>query len=139
MSIRTVTRLLVATALAGAAFSALAEDIDIFSSNTSVQQGTPNVLIILDNTANWSQSFDSGTKFSAEMAALSSVVRALNAQFNLGLMMFTETGSPNNNIDGGYVRFAIQPMTDTSGNPTDARNCLLKMVGSGTTCNSTNT
>ena len=56
------------------------------------------------------------------------MVNALKSQFNLGRMMFTETGSPNNNTDGGYVRFAIQPMTESDGNATDARNCLLKMV-----------
>jgi len=121
----------------GAAF-AHAEDIDIFSSNTTVTADAPNVLIVMDNTANWSQSFASSTKFAAEMTALQSVVSALKAQFNLGIMAFTETGSPNSNTDGGYVRFAIQAMTDSSGNATNARNCLLKMVGSGAACASSN-
>lgn len=121
-----------------AAASASAEDIDIYSQNTNVPIGAPNVLIVLDNTANWSQSFAGSTKFAAEMTALFTVVNALKSQFNLGLMMFTETGSPNNNTDGGYVRFAIQPMTDSGGNPTDARNCLLKMVGGNTSCTSSN-
>ncbi len=57
------------------------------------------------------------------------MINALKTQFNLGLMMFTETGGRNNNTDGGYVRFAIQPMTDANGNPTNARNCLLTMIG----------
>src|SRR6476661_11193225 len=92
--------------------SALAEDIDIYSQNTSVQPGVPNVLIILDNTANWSQSFAGSTKFAAEKTALAQVVNALTTQFNLGVMMYTETGSPNTNTDGGYVRFAIQSMTN---------------------------
>src|SRR5947207_2259453 len=117
---------------------ALAEDIDIYSQNTSITSDAPNVLIVMDNSANWSQSFAGGTKFSAELPALAQVVTALKVQFNLGVMMFTETGSPNSNTDGGYVRFAIQPMSDSSGNPTAARNCLLKMVGSGSTCTSTN-
>jgi type IV pilus assembly protein PilY1 len=118
--------------------SALAEDIDIYSQNTSVQPGVPNVLIVLDNTANWSQSFAGSTKFAAEMTALAAVVNSLKTQFRLGVMFSTETGSPNAGPDGGYVRFAIQDMTDSSGNATDARNCLLKMVGAGTSCNSTN-
>ncbi len=118
--------------------SALAEDIDIYSQNTSITPGAPNVLIVLDNTANWSQRFASSTKFAAEMTALAQVVTALKTQFNLGIMMFTETGSPNSTTDGGYVRFAIQGMTQTDGTATDARNCLLKMVGSGSTCVSTN-
>ena len=47
----------------------------------------------MDNTANWSQSFGGSTKFAAEKVALATVVSALKTQFNLGLMMFTETGS----------------------------------------------
>jgi type IV pilus assembly protein PilY1 len=109
--------------------SSLAEDIDIYATPPR-DPGAPNVLIIMDNTANWSQSFGGSTKFAAEKAALAQVVNALNTQFNLGLMLFTETGSPNTNTDGGYVRFAVQPMTDaTTGLPTNARNCLLTMVG----------
>jgi type IV pilus assembly protein PilY1 len=122
------------TALAASALlfaisgSSLAEDIDIYATPPR-DPGAPNVLIIMDNTANWGQSFGGGTKFSAEKIALAQVVSALNTQFNLGLMLFTETGSPNTNTDGGYVRFAVQPMTDSGGAPTDARNCLLTMVG----------
>ena len=128
MNKRILSRLLLLATFAGANI-ALAEDIDIFSQNQTIQTGAPNVLIILDDTANWSQSFDIGTKFSAEKTALQQVVNALsNQQFNLGLMLFTETGNPNNNVDGGYVRFAIQSMTDTSGAATNARYCLLKMV-----------
>lgn len=127
-----------AAALLLGSAAAVADDIDIYSGNTSVSAEAPNVLIVMDNTANWSQSFGGGTKFSAELTALATVVSALKTQFNLGLMMFTETGSPNTNIDGGYVRFAVQPMTDSTGAATDARNCLLKMVGSGSTCGSSN-
>ena len=119
--------------------AALGEDIDIYSGNTAVTPGAPNVLIVLDNSANWSQSFASSTKFAAEMAALQQVVGALTTQFNLGVMFYVETGSPNNNIDGGYVRFAVQSMSNSDGSATTARNCLLKMVGSGTaTCTSAN-
>jgi type IV pilus assembly protein PilY1 len=127
---RAIGRVLLALGFGFAAGQAMADDIDIYSANTSIVPGAPNVLIVLDNSANWSQSFGSGTKFSAEMVALQQVVGALNTQFNLGLMFYVETGNPNNNTDGGYVRFAIQPMSDSSGNPTNARNCLLKMVGS---------
>ena len=41
--------------LATAASTAFAEDIDIYSQNTSITPGAPNVLIVMDNTANWSQ------------------------------------------------------------------------------------
>ena len=61
----------------------------------------PNVLIILDNTANWNSAFTN------EMAALSSVVSGLPAdKFRVGLMAFTETGSSNSGNDGAYVRAA---------------------------------
>jgi type IV pilus assembly protein PilY1 len=116
---------------------ALAEDIDIYSQVPSIT-AAPNVLIVMDNTANWSQRFASGSKFDAELPALAQVVTALKVQFNLGLMLFSETGGGNSTIDGGYVRFAIQQMTDASSNPTAARNCLLRMVGSGSTCTSAN-
>ncbi|MBL8473337.1 MAG: hypothetical protein KF778_03805 [Rhodocyclaceae bacterium] len=127
-------RLLAAMGLAAVLASATAEDIDIFSQNTTVTPDAPNVLILVDNTANWSQSFASSTKFAAEMTALQAVVNTLNAQFNLGIMMFTETGSGNTGNDGGYVRFSIQGMTDSTGGATPARDCLLKLVGGGATC-----
>ncbi|MDD2162198.1 PilC/PilY family type IV pilus protein [Pseudomonas sp. MIL19] len=85
-----------------------AEDIDLFVGTPpdGAQLLAPNVLIVLDNTANWNQAF------SNEMAALSSVVGALPPdKFNLGLMMFTETGKGNSNTDGAYVRAAIRPLT----------------------------
>jgi len=81
-----------------------AEDIDIYSGNTSTA-GAPNVLIILDNTANWSTPFD------AEKAALVSTVSGLSTKVNLGLMMFAETGFGNDSTDGGYVRFGVRSMT----------------------------
>ena len=63
----------------------------------------PNVLIILDNTANWN------TAFTNEKAALASVFNALPAdKFNVGLMMFTESGGGNSNTDGAYVRAAMR-------------------------------
>jgi type IV pilus assembly protein PilY1 len=51
------------------------------------------------------------------MAALSNTFTNLpvNAdgtpKFNVGIMLATETGSPNNNTSGAYVRAAIRPMT----------------------------
>jgi type IV pilus assembly protein PilY1 len=131
MNSKIISAILSSALLLFAQTPAFAEDIDIFASST-VPQGAPNVLIILDTTANWNQTF------TYEKAALAQVISSLNAEFNLGLMLFSETGSPNTNTDGGYVRFAIQSMTDSSGGATDARNCLLKMVGAGTTCLSTN-
>lgn len=87
---------------------ATAEDIDLFVQPAASAGDLPNVLILLDNTANWN------TPFTAEIDALVSTFNALplgpngEAKFRVGLMLFTETGSPNNNVDGGYVRAAVR-------------------------------
>jgi len=89
--------------------SAVAEDIDVFLGTPPGTAEVPNVLIILDNTANWN------TPFTNEKAALVSVFNALPVdKFRVGLMFFTETGNPNNNVDGGYVRAAMRLMDATN-------------------------
>ena len=71
---------------------ALSDDTEIFAGNPAVTGLAPNVLIILDNSANWSASFDSGTKFSSEMATISALIGTLNTNVNVGVMLFAETG-----------------------------------------------
>lgn len=79
-----------------------ASDIDIYTRQATAA-GAANVLIIVDNTANWN------TAFANEMSALISTVNLLpRDQFRVGLMMFTESGGANQNPDGGYVRSAIR-------------------------------
>ena len=64
-----------------------AEDIDLFVGIPPSTTDVPNVLIILDNTANWNQ------PFTVEKAALVSVFNGLTLnKFRVGVMMFTETG-----------------------------------------------
>ncbi|MBF0179030.1 MAG: hypothetical protein HQM03_03270, partial [Magnetococcales bacterium] len=94
--------------VARAVFDPVNDDTDLFLSNPNITADRPNVLIVLDNTANWNQPFVN------EKSALVSVVQNLNDIFNVGLMMFPETGNPNDNVDGGYVRFAIRQMTNTN-------------------------
>lgn len=90
-------------------FSATAEDIDLFVGATPSTTNVPNVLIVLDNTANWNSAFTN------EMAALSSVVAGLPAdKFRVGLMTFTETGGGNSGNAGGYVRAAIRLMNSAN-------------------------
>lgn len=85
--------------------SAMAEDIDLFVGAPVSTSDAPNVLIIVDNTANWTAAFAN------EMAALASVVNGLPVdKFRVGLMMFTESGGGNTGNDGAYVRAAIRPM-----------------------------
>lgn len=89
--------------------SALADDIDLFVGAEPGAVDAPNVLIILDNTANWN------TAFTNEMAALASVVESLPAdKVKLGLMLFTETGGGNSGNDGAYVRAAIRLMSESN-------------------------
>src|SRR5260221_578055 len=86
-----------------AAFDPIGEDIDIFLANPSFSAERPNVLLMLDNTANWN------TAFANEKGALVSVVNALSSDFNVGLMLYDEAGQPVNH--GSYVRFAVRQMT----------------------------
>jgi len=99
-----------------------ADDTDLFLVNAAVAQQRPNVLIVLDNTANWNQ------PFTFEKAALVSVVNGLTDQFNVGLMLFTETGNGNPNPDGAYMRYAIRQMTADAngvlGNKTNLANLV---------------
>lgn len=85
---------------------AMADDIDLFVGLPPNPNDLPNVLIILDNTANWNLAFTN------EMSALIDVVGALPAdKFRVGLMLFTETGGGNSGNDGGYMRAAVRTMT----------------------------
>src|SRR5882757_9977894 len=99
-----------ATALLACHSLARAEDIDLFVNSPASSQ-LPNVLFIVDNTANWSQAF------SNEISALTNTFNNLpvnsdgSAVYNVGVMFSAETGNPNNNVAGGYVRAAIRPMT----------------------------
>lgn len=87
----------------------IGEDIYLFSVPKTSSTDLPNVLFIVDNTANWE------SPFSAEKAALVNAFKALPAdQFRVGLMMFTETGNGNSTTDGGYVRAAIRTMDKDS-------------------------
>ena len=91
-----------------AAFDPVNDDTDIFLANPNIPAERPNVLIILDNTANWN------TPFTNEKSALVTVINSLNESFNVGLMLFPETGSPNDSVDGGYVKFHVRQMTTTN-------------------------
>ena len=94
--------------LAHAEFDPVNDDTDIFLTNPNLDANRPNVLLIIDNTANWNSVFDN------EQAALVQVIESLGEEYNVGTMLFAQTGSGNNNVDGGNVRFAIRQMTDTN-------------------------
>ncbi|WP_395009570.1 pilus assembly protein [Undibacterium sp.] len=89
--------------------SAFGDDTDLFLNPPTSASQAPNVLIIIDNSANWSSAF------AAEKAALEAVLKNLPVdKFRVGLMMFTETGAGNPNPGGGYVRAAMRFMDSTN-------------------------
>jgi len=120
----TTRALALAAALSLAPLAGLAEDIDIFLTNEgSSATAAPNVLIVLDNSANWSASFPGGTKFAAEMDALAGVIGTLDNRMNVGLMLMDETGTGTvAPTTGSYVRFAIRNMSTTN------RNGLVNLI-----------
>ena len=105
------------TQYAWAAFDPVNDDTDIFLANPNITAERPNVLIILDNTANWNNAFTN------EKSALVSVVNGLDDRYNVGLMMFPETGGGNDSVDGGYVRFHVRQMSTTN------KTALSSLVG----------
>ncbi len=89
--------------------TSFAEDIELFVGVPASTAETPNVLIILDNTANWNNAFVN------EKAALVSVMRQMPPnKFRVGLMMFNETGGSNAGNDGAYVRAAARIITESN-------------------------
>jgi type IV pilus assembly protein PilY1 len=122
---RSITRLAFAfLALFSALQSARAEDIDIYSI-PSTEGLRPNVLIMLDNTANWSASIstpvcdavganvkasspnkEEGSKMGAQKCALYKLISSMSVAdlglFNFALMLFNE--SPDSS---GYPRKAF--------------------------------
>ncbi len=98
-----------------AVFDPVNDDTDIFLANPSFTATRPNVLVFLDNTANWSQASGGTTKYIAVRSALNAVMNGVvTDNFNVGLSLFVETGSPNNNTDGAYLRYGIRQMTATN-------------------------
>ena len=59
-------------------FDPVNDDTDIFLANPTITSERPNVLIFVDNTANWNTAFD------MEKLALVSVVNGLDDTFNVG-------------------------------------------------------
>jgi type IV pilus assembly protein PilY1 len=101
-------------ALCALSLPTAAEDIDIFTTPASGSGAVANVLIVLDNTSNWSANNQAWpgniTQGQAEVDALSKVISKLNTSVNVGLMVLTTvSGNP-----GGMVVFGVNPMTQTN-------------------------
>jgi Tfp pilus tip-associated adhesin PilY1 len=120
MRIRKLKRFatLVATgALVFCSFQASPEDIDIFAVDESNIVARPNVLIVLDNSANWSraaQQWPGGEiQGQSEADALRTVVADLDDSINVGLMEYITGGSATDQ-DSAMVRYHMRPMTATN-------------------------
>ena len=117
MNRRLVTAAWLAVGLMISHGSALAEDIDLFVQPAGAAAGTPNVLLVVDNTANWGRTVNGQAIWINERAALIQTLSNLpvnadgTAAIRVGVMMFSETGGSNNNVDGAYVRAAVRNMT----------------------------
>jgi len=95
--------------------AAFADDIDLFKGGTPITGQKPNVLIIVDNSANWNrndQGWPVGKQGESELQALSNVMGTLTGDVRIGLMMFVKGAGSTK--DGGYVRFAIRDMDATN-------------------------
>lgn len=93
-----IIKMLLAASMLAFHLPASTEDTDLFVGLPPNPDDLPNVLFILDNTANWK------TAFANEKAALRSIFESLPAdKFRVGLMMFGGTES-------GYVRASIRVM-----------------------------
>lgn len=105
---RVITKSIIAAGLLGVQLTAPATDLDLYTNIGSTNAADlPNVLFIIDNTANWN------TAFSIERAAIANTLHNLPAnKFNIGIMLSTESGTGNSGMDGGYVRAAIRTMTE---------------------------
>ncbi|MFM9438017.1 type IV pilus assembly protein PilY1 [Janthinobacterium sp. CG_23.3] len=95
-----------ATALLALPLATSATDLDLYTNlGSTVAADLPNVLFIIDNTANWNNAFTN------EMAALANTLHNLPVnKFNIGIMLATESGGGNGGQAGGYVRAAIRTM-----------------------------
>jgi type IV pilus assembly protein PilY1 len=110
---------------AGLVFSTMersaAEDIDLFVGASATAAANLNVLIIVDNSQNWSRAdngWPNGEKQGqAELRAIRTVLNEVGDTVNMGLMMYNPGNGANRNDprlteqDGAYVRFHVRSMT----------------------------
>ncbi len=102
---------------------ALADDIDIFLGTSGGGGDAPNVMILLDNSPNWSRAAqkwpdNGGVQGQAEIVAVQQVLTYLTSNgqdINVGLAMLTPN-SGGNGTGGGYVRFAARNMNVAANN-----------------------
>ena len=89
-------------------FQSRAEDIDIFVGSSAGVNTNPKVLIILENTSNWSraaQQWPGGlSQGQSEARAIQTLINGGGLNVDLGLMEYATAGSGN---AGGFIRKAV--------------------------------
>ncbi|RJG14670.1 pilus assembly protein [Massilia cavernae] len=98
--------------------AALAEDIDIFTGASAGSTINPRILIVLDNTSNWSrqnQQWPGGkAQGQSEADAIRTAIADLDGSVSVGLMEFVTGGNAND--DGGFIRSEVKPMSPANAN-----------------------
>lgn len=107
-----IHKLLGALLAAGALLSppTQADDIDLYTGGEATTGSQANVLIVLDNMAEWARAAEGwpeGKQGVSELESLSEILSTLGDSVNVGLLM----GAGSN---GGYVRFAVREMNTTN-------------------------
>lgn len=118
----TLKHLVCITALVAPIFT-YGEDIDLFQGGADVTGDKPNVLIFVDNSANWNrndQGWPVGKQGQSELEALKTVVNTLTGDVRVGVMFLVKGNGSDK--DGAYVRYAIRDMD------TDNRAALSNML-----------
>ena len=105
------------------------QDTDLFMTNPNLGGSRPNVLFIIDNSANWNQSGSaSATRFQlVKEAFIASVQQFDPAAYNIGVMLMA-SGSGGY---GGMPTHAIQSMTAGSKDDLIAQLCTWASSGGG--------
>src|SRR5215472_12698700 len=115
---------------------AAADDIDIFIQNQTGTTVAPNIIILVDNSPNWSRAAqhwpdNGGNQGQAELAAIANILSLVRPSkpANVGLAMLTpyagtNAGGATPGTGGGYIRFGVRDMTNFQ-NQTAFKNILL--------------
>ena len=117
----------IAASLVFCSFQASPEDIDIFSVDENGIVARPNVLIVIDNSANWSRQSqqwpDGDSQGQSEALAIKEVIATLDSSINIGLMEHI-TGGGANDQDSGFLRYHIRPMSGDINDPSTNKGAL---------------
>lgn len=115
---KALARALVLSCTLGLSTAVMADDTDLFLVPKATSRAKPNVLFVIDNSANWNATlYKEGdityTKKKVEHAALKAVLvdsTKFVGGLNVGFMTFAKGNSP----EGGKIIKRVQPLTSTS-------------------------